>query len=165
MVRNISRSKAIRRSPDSTTTAGGCSRDGVSSPSAAKPPTATNTSMPLSMQAPSPSSVTPCRRVPDVAWAQVPHGRRALARLSANFYGRPAERLSITGITGTNGKTTTAFILNAMLRAAGRKSCAGGHGGISHRRRVLPCPAHHSRGAGVEPIFRARAWRQAAPKR
>jgi len=58
---------------------------------------------------------------PDVPWAQVQHGRRALARLSANFYGRPAERLFITGITGTNGKTTTSFLLNAMLRAAGRK--------------------------------------------
>src|SRR5579863_620551 len=44
-----------------------------------------------------------------VAWAQVPHGRRALARLSANFYRRPAERIAITGITGTNGKSTTAF--------------------------------------------------------
>ena len=33
--------------------------------------------------------------------------------LSANFYGRPAEKLSITGITGTNGKTTTSFLLNA----------------------------------------------------
>jgi len=32
---------------------------------------------------------------PDVAWAQVPHGRRALARLSANFYKKPAERLAI----------------------------------------------------------------------
>src|ERR1700759_330491 len=31
-----------------------------------------------------------------VSWAQVEHGRRALARLSANFYGRPAEKLSIT---------------------------------------------------------------------
>src|SRR6202158_2549098 len=45
----------------------------------------------------------------DVAWAQVSHGRRALARLSANFYKKPAERLAITGITGTNGKSTTAF--------------------------------------------------------
>ena len=57
-----------------------------------------------------------------IAWAQVSHGRRALARLSANFYGRPAERLSTTGITGTNGKTTTTFILNAIMRAAGRKA-------------------------------------------
>jgi UDP-N-acetylmuramoyl-L-alanyl-D-glutamate--2,6-diaminopimelate ligase len=56
-----------------------------------------------------------------VAWAVVPHGRRALARLSANFYRHPAEKLHITGITGTNGKTTTSFILSRMLRAASRK--------------------------------------------
>src|SRR5437762_13332829 len=48
-----------------------------------------------------------------VAWAHVPHGRRALARLSANFYKRPAERLTITGITGTNGKSTTAFLIRS----------------------------------------------------
>src|ERR1700751_5024529 len=45
----------------------------------------------------------------DVAWAVVPSGRRALARISANFYKRPAERIATTGITGTNGKSTTAF--------------------------------------------------------
>src|SRR5581483_6954429 len=43
----------------------------------------------------------------DLPWARVEHGRRALARLSANFYKRPAERLTISGITGTNGKSTT----------------------------------------------------------
>src|SRR3984893_10112113 len=59
---------------------------------------------------------------PDMAWAQVPHGRRALARLSANFYKNPAERLAITGITGTNGKSTTAFLLESILVAARRKS-------------------------------------------
>jgi len=62
----------------------------------------------------------------DVAWAVVPHGRRALARLSANFYKRPAERLRVTGITGTNGKTTTTFILESILVAAGRKNALVG---------------------------------------
>jgi UDP-N-acetylmuramoyl-L-alanyl-D-glutamate--2,6-diaminopimelate ligase len=57
-----------------------------------------------------------------VAWALVPHGRRALARISENFYKRPAERIAIVGITGTNGKSTTAFIVEAILTAAGRKS-------------------------------------------
>src|ERR1700729_3683687 len=45
-----------------------------------------------------------------VAWAVVPHGRRALARVSENFYKRPAERIATIGITGTNGKSTTAFL-------------------------------------------------------
>jgi UDP-N-acetylmuramoyl-L-alanyl-D-glutamate--2,6-diaminopimelate ligase len=58
----------------------------------------------------------------NVAWAQVPHGRRALARLSANFYRHPAERLAITSITGTNGKSTTAFLLESILNADGRQS-------------------------------------------
>lgn len=57
-----------------------------------------------------------------VAWALVPHGRRALARISENFYKRPAERIAVTGITGTNGKSTTAFLIESILSAAGRKS-------------------------------------------
>src|ERR1700683_4226065 len=59
---------------------------------------------------------------PVVAWAVVPNGRRALARVSANFYKKPAESIAITGITGTNGKSTTAFLLESILTAAGRKS-------------------------------------------
>jgi UDP-N-acetylmuramoyl-L-alanyl-D-glutamate--2,6-diaminopimelate ligase len=59
---------------------------------------------------------------PKVGWALVPHGRRALARVSANFYKKPAERIAVTGITGTNGKSTTAFLVESILTAAGRKS-------------------------------------------
>ena len=53
------------------------------------------------------------------AWIQVGHGRRALAAASRNFYGRPDERVRFTGVTGTNGKTTTAFLIDAILREAG----------------------------------------------
>jgi UDP-N-acetylmuramoyl-L-alanyl-D-glutamate--2,6-diaminopimelate ligase len=47
-------------------------------------------------------------------------GRRSLATASANFYGRPGDQLKLVGVTGTNGKTTTAFLVDSILRAAGR---------------------------------------------
>src|ERR1700676_3600783 len=75
-----------------------------------------------------------------VAWAVVPHGRRALSRLSANFYKRPAERIAITGITGTNGKSTTAFLVESILTAAGRKSALIGTIEYHLAGKVLPAP-------------------------
>jgi len=84
----------------------------------------------------------------EIAWAQVQHGRQALARLSANFYGRPAEKLAITGITGTNGKTTTAFLVNSMLRAAGRKSALVGT--IEYRINDEVYPAPHTTPEALE---------------
>ncbi|MHB8781219.1 MAG: UDP-N-acetylmuramoyl-L-alanyl-D-glutamate--2,6-diaminopimelate ligase [Candidatus Geothermincolia bacterium] len=45
--------------------------------------------------------------------------RRALAQLAARYYGYPSRCLQVAGITGTNGKTTTAYLLEAMLRRAG----------------------------------------------
>jgi len=77
---------------------------------------------------------------PGIAWAQVPHGRRALARLSANFYKRPAERIANTGITGTNGKSTTAFLIESILRAAGRKTALVGTIEYHVAGKSLPAP-------------------------
>src|SRR5262249_27247840 len=57
-----------------------------------------------------------------VAWAVVPHARRALARLSANLYRHPAEKMAVSGVTGTNGKSTTTFLLESVLNAASRKT-------------------------------------------
>ncbi|MBV8730740.1 MAG: UDP-N-acetylmuramoyl-L-alanyl-D-glutamate--2,6-diaminopimelate ligase, partial [Acidobacteriia bacterium] len=53
------------------------------------------------------------------AWVQVEHGRKALALAARNFYCRPDERLRLTGITGTNGKTTTSYLLDSIFRASG----------------------------------------------
>jgi UDP-N-acetylmuramoyl-L-alanyl-D-glutamate--2,6-diaminopimelate ligase len=53
---------------------------------------------------------------------EVEHGRRALAQASAAFFGHPERKLATTGITGTNGKTTTAFLIESLLNSAMRKS-------------------------------------------
>src|SRR5450631_2295378 len=76
----------------------------------------------------------------DIAWAQVPHGRRALARLTANFYKHPAEKLAITGITGTNGKSTTAFLLESILKVDCRQSALIGTIEYHVSGKVLPAP-------------------------
>src|SRR5256885_2343553 len=75
-----------------------------------------------------------------VGWVQVSHGRRALARLSSNFYKRPAERLAVTGITGTNGKSTTTFLVEAILAASGRKNTLIGTIEYHVAGKVLPAP-------------------------
>ena len=54
--------------------------------------------------------------------ALIADGRRALAAVSANFFGHPEEQLKLCGITGTNGKTTTAFLLEGLLNSVARKS-------------------------------------------
>jgi UDP-N-acetylmuramoyl-L-alanyl-D-glutamate--2,6-diaminopimelate ligase len=54
------------------------------------------------------------------AWIQVEHGRQALATAARNFYQHPDERVLLTGITGTNGKTTTAYLIETILRQAGK---------------------------------------------
>jgi murE/murF fusion protein len=60
---------------------------------------------------------------PGVAIPQVivPSGRRALAELVARSLGDPAKAMTLIGITGTNGKTTTTYLVEAILRAAGHR--------------------------------------------
>ncbi len=58
---------------------------------------------------------------PGLPWVRVADARVALARLAAEFFGRPADGLVLAGVTGTNGKTTTAYLIDAALRAAGRR--------------------------------------------
>ena len=52
-------------------------------------------------------------------WIQVPDARLSLAALAATLYDNPSEALTLVGITGTNGKTTTSYLLTSIFEAAG----------------------------------------------
>jgi len=54
-----------------------------------------------------------------VPWIEVQHGRKALALAAGNFFLHPDRSLGITGITGTNGKTTISYLVDSILHAAG----------------------------------------------
>jgi len=62
---------------------------------------------------------------------EVDNSRKALAEISAAFFGNPSQKLNIIGITGTNGKTTTAYLIESMLSTAGLKT--GVIGTINYR--------------------------------
>ncbi len=59
---------------------------------------------------------------PEIPVLEVDHGRRALAQASAAFFGHPERALAAIGITGTNGKTTTAFLAESLLNFDSRKT-------------------------------------------
>jgi UDP-N-acetylmuramoyl-L-alanyl-D-glutamate--2,6-diaminopimelate ligase len=61
------------------------------------------------------------RERPEMPVARVEHGRRALAQLAAGVLGHPERKLKVSAVTGTNGKTTTAYLLEQLLRSAGRR--------------------------------------------
>jgi len=68
----------------------------------------------------------------EAVWVQVADAREALALAAANFHGHPSDRMKVVGVTGTKGKTTTTFILEEILRAAG--AAPGLIGTIEYRR-------------------------------
>jgi UDP-N-acetylmuramoyl-L-alanyl-D-glutamate--2,6-diaminopimelate ligase len=67
-------------------------------------------------EAPAPADLDP-----SVVWIHVSDARLALAALSAAFFGNPSADLVLVGITGTNGKTTTSYLLASIFEAAGMK--------------------------------------------
>ena len=65
------------------------------------------------------------------AWIQVVDARAALARSAAAVHGHPSKRLKLVGITGTNGKTTTAHLIDSIIRA--NEGSSAMFGTITHR--------------------------------
>ncbi len=72
------------------------------------------------------------------SWLQVAHGRQALASASKNFFEKPDERIALTAVTGTNGKTTSTQLIDAILRAAGKTTALIGTIEYHLAGRVLP---------------------------
>jgi UDP-N-acetylmuramoyl-L-alanyl-D-glutamate--2,6-diaminopimelate ligase len=78
----------------------------------------------------------------------VPSSREALARLADAYFGHPSRALTVVGITGTNGKTTTSFLVDALLRAGGRAT--GLVGTIEYRIGAETLPAGQTTPEAVE---------------
>ena len=73
-------------------------------------------------------------------WIEVEHGRKALASAAKQFYHAPDEQIGVTGITGTNGKTTTSYLIDSVLRAAGRTTALVGTIEYHLAGRTMPAP-------------------------
>ncbi|NJD91237.1 MAG: UDP-N-acetylmuramoyl-L-alanyl-D-glutamate--2,6-diaminopimelate ligase [Geobacter sp.] len=79
---------------------------------------------------------------PNVTLVQSADARRLMAQAAANFYGDPTACLPLVGITGTNGKTTTTYIIEGILKAAGIEAAVLGT--ISYRFGEVAVEASHT---------------------
>jgi UDP-N-acetylmuramoyl-L-alanyl-D-glutamate--2,6-diaminopimelate ligase len=76
----------------------------------------------------------------EVTQVLVPSVRGAMGAISAAFFGRPGDAMTLIGVTGTNGKTTTTYLLEAVLRAAGYVPGVVGTTGVRVDGRPTPFP-------------------------
>ena len=90
-------------------------------------------------------------------WVRVADGRAAMGRMSALFNGDPTATIPLIGITGTNGKTTTTYLIEAILAAAGQQAAVLGT--ISYRFGTTTFQASHTTPESTE---LQRAFRQLA---
>lgn len=83
-----------------------------------------------------------------VAWIQVRQARKALAITAANFFEHPAAALQLVAVTGTNGKTTTTSLVDAIVRASGAKT--GMFGTIAYHTPLGEYPAPNTTPESVD---------------
>ena len=108
-----------------------------------------------------------CQDVPEgteIPYVQVADSRRALAEVGANYFGHPADDMTMVAVTGTNGKTTTTYLLKAILeQAAGAKVGLIGTNQNMIGSEVIPTERTTPESFEVQKLF-ARRWRtRAAP--
>jgi UDP-N-acetylmuramyl-tripeptide synthetase len=92
-----------------------------------------------------------------VAQVVVPSSARALGWLVARAAGRPADRMTLIGVTGTNGKTTTTYLLESILSAAGARPGVIGTVSYRYAGRVLPAPFTTPTPLALHDVFAAMA--------
>ena len=90
-----------------------------------------NRFIPMALQKGAAVVVTARRPQEEIPYVLVESDRLALALISANFFGRPAERMRVIGVTGTNGKTSVTLLLKQVL-----EKCLGAN--TWAKRRFLP---------------------------
>ena len=88
----------------------------------------------------------PCKE--NIGYIQVKDSKKALGDLAAEFYGHPSQHMKMIGVTGTSGKTTTTYLIESILKAAGHK--VGVLGTINFRIGEMILPSTHTTPGAVE---------------
>lgn len=88
------------------------------------------------------------KHVPECTIIKVKDTRKALAVMASNYYGNPSKKMKVIGITGTNGKTTSAFMIKSILETAGYK--VGLIGTISNYIGNKKIPSHRTTPESLE---------------
>ena len=89
----------------------------------------------------------------DVTEVVVSDSRKALSLAASNFYGRPSEGLNLVGITGTNGKTTTTYLVEHIAATAGKKTGVIGTVGIRVGDKTSPASHTTPESSDLQAIF------------
>jgi UDP-N-acetylmuramoyl-L-alanyl-D-glutamate--2,6-diaminopimelate ligase len=90
----------------------------------------------------------------EVPWAKTADARIALALAASSFYGHPTAGVPVVGITGTNGKTTTTYLVEAMLEAAGLPAAVLGTVSYRFRDHAIDAPHTTPESADLQRILR-----------